>query len=119
MAWALAIFSLSSIPSLASGLPGNTDLILRKLAHAGEYAVLTVLLYCAFRSGHAMSRTRALIFACIIALVYAASDEFHQLFVPGREGRLRDIAIDAVGIVLAASFFFFRIRNQDSAIKRS
>jgi len=43
LAWAALIFALSSVPSLSTGL-GLWDLVLRKLAHAGEYAVLGALL---------------------------------------------------------------------------
>src|SRR5919201_2028976 len=39
IAWAALIFALSSVPHLSSGL-GTWDLVLRKCAHATEYAVL-------------------------------------------------------------------------------
>ena len=38
------------------------------------------------------------IYPTMLSLGYAASDEFHQLFVPGRGGSIRDVAIDAIGI---------------------
>ncbi len=38
------------------------------------------------------------IYPTALSLCYAASDEFHQLFVPGRGGSIRDVAIDAIGI---------------------
>ena len=43
VAWAALIFALSSVPDLGTGL-GGWDLVLRKLAHAAEYAVLGALL---------------------------------------------------------------------------
>ena len=82
------IFGLSSIPSLGTGL-GTWDLLLRKLAHLTEYAVL------AFLVRRAVSELPTFLFA----LGYAVTDELHQSFVRGREGRPRDVAIDAVGIV--------------------
>ena len=36
----------------------------------------------------------------IICFLYASSDEFHQLFVPGRSGQVTDIFIDLIGVVL-------------------
>lgn len=39
-------------------------------------------------------------FAFIFSVLYAASDEIHQLFTPTREGRMRDVIIDTAGIYL-------------------
>jgi VanZ family protein len=85
--WAGVIFAFSSIPSLGTGL-GFWDLVLRKLAHATEYAVLAVLLLRALGSAVA---------AWGVAVAYAVTDEFHQRFVSGRVGAPRDVLIDAAG----------------------
>ena len=37
----------------------------------------------------------------IVVVLYAASDEFHQLFVPSREASVRDVLIDSAGAILA------------------
>jgi VanZ family protein len=87
--WAAVIFALSAVPNLNSGL-GVWDLILRKLAHAGEFAVLAVLLL------RALARPWL---ALAVAALYAASDELHQHFVRGRVGAARDVAFDVVGAV--------------------
>jgi VanZ family protein len=87
VAWAALIFALSSVPDLGTGL-GGWDLVLRKIAHAAEYAVLGALLVRATgRSG----------LAFVLGALYAASDELHQHFVPGRVGAPLDVVIDAVG----------------------
>jgi len=88
--WAAVIFALSSVPSLNSGL-GTWDLVLRKLAHAAEYALLAALLLRALASPW---------LAFLFALAYAISDEFHQHFVRGRVGAPRDVAIDAAGALI-------------------
>jgi len=88
LAWAAIIFALSSVPDLGTGL-GGWDLLLRKLAHAAEYAVLGALLL------RATGRT-GLAFA--LGTLYAVTDELHQMFVPGRMGRPLDVAIDALGV---------------------
>ena len=94
--WAAVIFALSSIPSLGTGL-GVWDTILRKLAHTVEYAVLGALL---LRATGRVDLTFAL------GVLYAASDEFHQTFVPGRHGSPVDVAIDAVGITVGIALSF-------------
>ena len=91
------IFWLSAQPDLDSGL-GAIDAILRKFAHVIVYGALTLLWYWALRP----ATPRALPIAAAIALVYAATDEYHQSFVEGRSGSVRDVAIDLVGIGLAS-----------------
>ena len=89
IAWATLIFVVSGIPSLDSGL-GIWDLVLRKAAHATEYAILGALL----------ARVLAARGALAAGIVYAASDELHQHVVPGRVGAPLDIVIDGVGVGL-------------------
>ena len=86
--WAAVIFTLSSVPDLGTGL-GTWDLVLRKLAHAAEFAVLGALLLRALRDERA---------ALGAAIAYAASDELHQHFVSGRVGSPVDVLIDAAGV---------------------
>jgi VanZ family protein len=88
LAWAGVIFALSSVPDLGTGL-GGWDLVLRKIAHAAEYALLGALLVRA-------TARPALAFA--LGVLYAVSDEIHQALVPGRHGAPLDVAIDAVGV---------------------
>jgi len=87
--WAAVIFAFSSIPSLGTGL-GTWDLVLRKLAHVAEYAVLGALLARALPS---------LAWAVALGSLYAVTDEVHQAFVPGRVGSPLDWALDTVGVV--------------------
>ncbi|HXV82852.1 MAG TPA: VanZ family protein, partial [Candidatus Binatia bacterium] len=117
--WMAAIFTLSSIPSLASPFDPWYDLMLRKLAHVFEYAVLTALLFWALR-GHRAPGAGTLAIAALLASLYAFSDEWHQTFVPGREGSLRDVGIDTVGIVLASFWLKSnrRLREDNSSWTR-
>lgn len=103
VAWCAAIFALSSIPSLGTGL-GTWDLVLRKLAHAAEYAILGALLV---RAG-----VRARL-ALALGVLYAVTDELHQTFVPGRAGRPLDVAVDAAGLVLGI-VVWERVRSRRS-----
>jgi VanZ like family len=90
LAWGAVIFTLSSIPDLGTGL-GGWDLVLRKIAHAAEYAVLGALLVRA-------TTRPGLAFA--LGVSYAVTDEVHQLFVPGRMGSPIDVAVDALGVAV-------------------
>ena len=83
--------------------------VVRKFAHGYEYMVLGLLLWRAFgRTVRGKTRAEALRVAAkawVLATVYAASDEFHQLFVAGREGSVRDVAIDSAGAVFGLLVF--------------
>jgi VanZ family protein len=94
-AWAALIFALSSIPGLSTGL-GTWDVVLRKAAHITEYAILGALLM------RALDRPAV---AATLAIAYAATDELHQHFVPGRAGTMVDVAVDAVGVVLGVVLY--------------
>jgi VanZ family protein len=99
--WAAVIFTLSSIPSLSTGL-GTWDTILRKGAHLTEYAVLGGLLY------RALGREPL---ALAVGIAYAATDELHQYFVRGRHASPVDVAIDAVGIAVGM-LLWLRLRER-------
>ena len=104
--WAGLIFYFSGMPDLHTGL--EYDLLLRKAAHVTEYFILTVLLYRAFKGSFDLNAFWLCVYPATLSLLYAASDEYHQLFVAGREGCVRDVLIDAIGIAgfyIAAKIF--------------
>jgi len=110
--WAGLIFFLSDQPELSSGLPSIYDFILRKLAHISEYAIFTFLIFRALRGYNVnkesgTSTCRLLIISVILAILYASSDEYHQMSVEGRTGSFVDVGIDGVGIIIA-SFLIWR-----------
>ena len=73
----------------------------RKLAHATEYAILALLWFGALGSK---------LQAVVIAFLYACTDEFHQLFVPGRAGLFTDVLIDTSGAAVAMLVVWFVCR---------
>jgi VanZ family protein len=101
------IFALSATPDLSSGL-GAWDFALRKLAHITIFAVLWLTLARA-------TDWRRPILTTAIAIVYAISDEFHQSFVEGRHGTPVDVAIDTLGMSLAALAWIVVTRRRDAA----
>jgi VanZ family protein len=97
LAWMAVIFAFSA--RHGGGHLATAEVVLRKLAHVIEYFALTALLVRALRRSQIAVAVPA---AIVAALAYAASDEWHQSFVPGRTATPRDVAIDGVGIALAA-----------------
>lgn len=81
----------------------------RKCAHMTEFAILAWLLY-GWLCGWEIKRLRKVCLAAALAILYACSDEFHQLFVAGRAGRFSDVLIDSAGIVLGLLFLILMER---------
>jgi len=102
------IYFLSAQPDLNSGL-GLVDEIGRKLVHMAEYGLLWWLWCRAFGF-------RRPVLAAVIALAYAATDEFHQTFVHGRVGSPIDWAIDAAGVAVAWGLTTAWARSRQSSV---
>lgn len=84
------------------------DFPIRKLAHMTEFGILAVLLFLAIKY-YAQINTMKKRYVCawVAAVIYAASDEFHQLFVPDRSGNLFDVGVDTCGITIALILLYF------------
>lgn len=77
----------------------KVDFPIRKTAHATEYAILGALILGAtYEAGRNKRYTLGIPWA--FGTIYAATDEFHQLFVPGRSGQVRDVLIDSCGVFI-------------------
>lgn len=83
------------VPTIAMD-SGLIKFSVQKTAHFLEYAMLAVLAWRALRP---LTARHATLLAFCLSLLYAASDEWHQAFVPGRGPSLRDVAIDGLGVV--------------------
>lgn len=105
--WMTIIFYMSSLPHFA--IAGNTlfDFVIFKTLHMIEYGLLYFLLFRAFTKIK-VSRSKKTFYPLIISFIYAILDEFHQTFVPTREGKLRDIIIDVAGIWIV----FIYVKNK-------
>lgn len=78
----------------------------RKMAHFSIYAALGFC--CAGAFMQKMSRWKKIIIgisAVTVCCLYAASDELHQLFIPGRSGEVRDVLIDTSGGAVGAMIY--------------
>lgn len=76
--------------------------LLRKGAHFTVYLVLGVLVAFALYKRKVIAYRRI---SFLISVLYAVSDEIHQVFVPGRAGQVQDVLIDASGALLGILLF--------------
>ncbi len=84
---------------------GSLTVWVRKSAHFFLYLVLGALaVWTAFSFGIEKRRLWIAFFFC---LFYAGSDEFHQIYVPGRAGRLLDVGVDTAGSAIGIILFHF------------
>ena len=81
--------------------------IIRKNAHFFAYFLLGILVANGLRSSGVIGY-KAISFALLICILYAISDELHQLFVPGRGGQVKDVIIDSSGAVVGIGMCMFK-----------
>lgn len=79
-------------------LYSTVTFLIRKAAHMTEYAILAVLIFMGIYLD--IRKLPKWYWVIAIGIFYAATDELHQLFVPGRSGQLLDVCIDSVGVVM-------------------
>lgn len=75
--------------------------IIRKTAHFMEYAVLAVTIVFHLWVWK-MKYKWIFLFSSLFSALYAATDEFHQTFVPGRGGQFKDVILDSCGALTGA-----------------
>jgi len=131
--WMMVIFHLSSQQAnqsnnLSTGLTlkvveviekvtGQTNLniedfnhIIRKCAHFSIYLVLALLVLNALINSNKAIRSKVIL-TMIICILYAASDEFHQIFVSGRGPQVKDIFIDSCGALVGTGIYLVVWKN--------
>ena len=111
--WMTIIFIMSSFDSVESSNQSNfivdiianlfkienielLSFIIRKLAHYTEYLILGFLVINMFTKNNI---NNLYLISIILCIIYATSDEIHQIFIPGRSCQLRDILIDSIGSI--------------------
>lgn len=111
--WMTIIFIMSSFDSVESSNQSNfivdiianifkienielLSFIIRKLAHYTEYLILGFLVINMFTKNNI---NNLYLISIILCIIYAISDEIHQIFIPGRACQLRDILIDSIGSI--------------------
>lgn len=131
ISWIVMIFHLSNQTAVQSSNTSNMivnvineilgvdiedDTVIRKVAHATEFAILTIFTYVALSSTNKISNKTSyaespvklmrsdnemnIVFTLWFTILNAIFDEYHQLFVDGRDGSIKDVLIDLIGIVI-------------------
>lgn len=107
----IGVFHISSASELLM-YAEQVHTLVRKMAHFMEYAVLGFF-SCRAVLCDVKDRKMAAVIAQAFCTCYAATDEIHQIFVPGREGKILDVGIDSLGaltgILIACLFFCTKI----------
>lgn len=78
--------------------------VVRKLGHFFEYFILGILVINAFnKCGH--KGFKLILFSFVFCVIYASTDEIHQLFVLGRGGQIKDVFIDSIGSLFGIALY--------------
>ncbi len=98
--WMGMIYYMSSQPRIAMTESDVWDFLIFKTLHMVEYGLLFFLLYRAFNSLPKWNEIWTFCVSMALSVGYAISDELHQLSVASRHGKLRDVVIDIVGMLI-------------------
>ena len=92
-------------PQIRQMYVDNIHFYIRKAAHMSEYAFLAVLVYIALFVDCVRFKLNGILAGSFVFLV-SVSDEFHQMYVPGRCGTYKDVIIDMCGCIVAIIICF-------------
>ncbi len=106
-------------PDITAEAISEIQFFIRKAAHLTEYAILAVLLWRALYGGTALCVKASTLFIEVLfaCAVFAASDEFHQSFVPSRTASLNDVLIDISGAFFGLAVCLVVARKQRSPVR--
>lgn len=99
----------SSVTKLILGQEEREDIVeraesvIRKIAHFCIYTLVGFLLM-ALVSTYDLEENKRIRISLGIGILYATSDEIHQLFIPGRSGQITDIILDSMGVIIGILF---------------
>lgn len=100
---------LESLGINVNGIFGDlANFVVRKCAHFLEYMILALLIMNVVKIYFVFNISSIL--SVIFVFLYACTDEFHQIFIAGREGTFRDVMIDTCGgLTFILLYMLFRI----------
>lgn len=108
------LFNLGMASTKMLELAEEIEGTIRKIAHMTEFAILFFFVGIVCKSFVLDTSKKELIKRILFALgfttIYAASDEIHQLFVPGRHGCVKDVFIDVAGAIAVVLIVLVRLR---------
>ena len=89
----------------------NSSFYIRKIAHITEYLILGFLMFNLLKQYSVTN----IYYAIGLSILYSCTDEFHQLFISGRSGSIRDILIDSIGILIGTYLYkLLFIKNKEN-----
>ncbi len=114
------IFAVSSMKQEQLPLPKFEWLTIDKLYHFIEYAILGILLAWAFVKARPsiVPSKHIWLAAAVLSILYGASDEWHQSFVPGRFATLADWVADALGSIAGVLAVYLYYKKQAAVSSR-
>lgn len=102
------------VPNISQERLDQIIFLVRKTAHVAEYTVLSCLaaraLHAPAGSGKPVWSGQRAVIAFLIAALYSCTDELHQAFVPNREARWADVALDSFGALIGVILFWLNGR---------
>ena len=97
--------------------------VIRKIAHFSIYMILAIFTYMFIEELNIKSKSekerlrKNILYTCIFCLIYAIFDEIHQIYVPGRTGKVIDVIIDTLGACTGITIILirnkFNYKNKD------
>lgn len=117
MMWMAGILYTSSLGQAVTPVGGFAQMIVAKLGHVTEYAILGGLLWMGVRGeGPTNLALRwAMLSVLLIGAAFASCDELRQSFVPGREPRVSDVLLDTLSVVTGALATSKLVRAEDTS----
>ena len=99
---------------LNESIKNIASFIVRKTAHVTEYMILYILIFRVVTLYSNTKKSKLIALFCMV--LYASTDEIHQLFVPGRSGMVRDVFIDSIGGIIGVgiTFIYENIKKKKS-----
>lgn len=89
----------------------NSSFYIRKIAHITEYLILGFLTFNLLKQYSVTN----IYYAIGLSILYSCTDEFHQLFINGRSGSIRDVLIDSIGILIGTYLYkLLFIKNKEN-----
>ena len=77
----------------------NAQTVVRKLAHFSIYTVLGINLMGFINTYDKLKLKDKILITILVGIIYAISDEFHQMFLGGRTPAIGDVCIDSFGVL--------------------
>ena len=110
--WMIIIFIGSSLSAntINHATQSHSYPLSLALAHIGEFAILSILCHRLIRSYKFLPTGWAWLTVITITVLYGATDELHQIFVPSRVPSIVDLGFDFIGAIVGLAVYETKMR---------